>query len=46
MFGVDATDLATYGSVTVVLVLVALVASFVPARQATRVDPLTTLRAE
>ena len=46
LFGVGATDLITYGTVTVVLVVVALVASLIPARQATRVDPLTTLRAE
>lgn len=46
LFGVEATDIATYLSFTAVLIVVALVASYLPARQATRVDPLTTLRAE
>ncbi len=46
LFGVGAMDLSTYAIVTGLLVLVAFVASFLPARQATRVDPLTTLRAE
>jgi len=46
LFGVGATDSGTYVSVTVVLVLVAFVASFLPANQATKVDPLLTLRVE
>jgi len=46
LFGVGAMDLATYATVTGILVLVAFAASFLPARKATRVDPLTTLRAE
>ena len=46
LFEVGTTDLVTYGSVTALLVLVAFVASFIPASQAARVDPLTTLRAE
>ena len=46
LFGVGAMDLSTYAAVTGLLVLVAFLASFIPARQATRVDPLTTLRSE
>jgi len=46
LFGVETMDLATYASVTGVLVIVALVPCYLPANQATKVDPLATLRAE
>jgi len=46
LFGVTPTDLATFASVTGALSVVALAACFIPARRATRVDPLQTLRYE
>jgi putative ABC transport system permease protein len=46
LFGVTATDPATFIAVACLLAAVALVASFIPARRATRIDPASALRAE
>lgn len=46
IFGVSAVDLETFSEVSAALVGVALLASYVPARRAARVDPLISLRCE
>lgn len=46
LFGIPAMDPATYAVVAAVLITVAALASYLPARRATEVDPAVTLRAE
>jgi predicted permease len=46
LFGVEATDPVTFGAITVLLALMSLVATYVPARRAARIDPLISLRGE
>ncbi len=46
LFNVQPTDPAVYGAVSFVLIAVALLASYLPARRASRIDPLIALRDE
>lgn len=44
LYGVSSTDLSIFGLVALLLLVVTLLGSFIPARRAMRVDPLTALR--
>ncbi len=46
LFGVQATDPFTFAAIALLLTLIALLASYIPARRAARIDPMVSLRSE
>jgi predicted permease len=46
LFGVGALDVTTYATVSVILVMTAALAAYLPAQRVTRIDPMQALRAE
>jgi ABC-type antimicrobial peptide transport system permease subunit len=46
LYGIQPTDLLTFAGVSLLLGCVAVLASYIPARRATSIDPMQALRAE
>jgi putative ABC transport system permease protein len=46
LFGINALDFSTHAAIAAVLISVALLATYVPARRASRIDPIVSLRSE
>ena len=46
LFGVQATDPITFAAISLLLFFIALLASYIPARRAARIDPMVSLRSE
>jgi ABC-type antimicrobial peptide transport system permease subunit len=46
LFGVQATDPFTFVGISLLLALIALLASYIPARRAARIDPMVSLRCD
>jgi putative ABC transport system permease protein len=46
LFGITETDPLTFGVVVLMLIATALLACYIPARRAARIDPMTALRSE
>jgi predicted permease len=46
LFGVEATDPITFAGIALLLAMIAMLASYIPAQRAARIDPLTSLRCD
>jgi ABC-type antimicrobial peptide transport system permease subunit len=46
LFGVEATDPLTFVGISVLLAFIALLASYIPAQRAARIDPMVSLRCD
>jgi predicted permease len=46
LFGVEATDPITFAGISLLLAMIAILASYIPAQRAARIDPLTSLRCD